>query len=101
MQEYTIERVGKPDLIFTGDLIGQSAGAKPRVKIYNTKGGKFISELSVDEQRAKAEHFEKPVDLVNWLKTNLNSITQEAQAAIEDAAKHDEAFKSFWTERVE
>jgi hypothetical protein len=100
MQDYNIERVGQPDLVFNGDLIGQSAGAN-RVKIYRTKGGKFIAQLSVDAQRANAAHFDKPADLIAWLRTNLNSVTPEAQAAIEEAAKNDESFKRFWTERVE
>jgi hypothetical protein len=100
MQDYNIERVGQPDLVFNGDLIGQSAGAN-RVKLYRTKGGKFIAQLSVDAQRSHAAPFDKPADLITWLKSNLNSITPEAQVAIEEAAKKDEAFKKFWTERVE
>ena len=101
MQDYNIERVGKPDLVFSGDLIGQSGSDRPRVKIYRTKAAKFVAVLSVDAQRAEADHFDKPADVVNWLRAHLNSITPEAQAAIEDAAKKDDSFKAFWTERVD
>ena len=101
MQDYTIERVGRPDLLFDGDLIGRSAGDKPRIKIYRTKAGKFIGEMPGDDKRAKAEHFEKPAELVAWLRGGSNFLTEEAQAAVEDAVKNDASFKSFWTERVE
>jgi hypothetical protein len=100
MQDYKIERVGQPDLEFTGELIGKSSGEKPRVIIYRTTAGEFIGQVAETSQRSEAGHFAKPELLVNWLKYRLTSITEEAQAAIEDAALHDEAFKSFWTERV-
>lgn len=101
MQDFSIVRVGKSDLVFNGELIGQSGGAKPRVKIYRTKAAKYIGEISVDAQRSDADHFDKPTDLVGWLSKHLNSITIEAQTAIEAAAKQDETFKAFWTEKVE
>ena len=101
MQDYSIERVGQPDLVFNGELIGKSGGDMPRIRIYRTKASKYIAEIGTEAKRANAAHFDKPMDLVNWLKTRLNSITEEAQAAIEDASKNDNSFKNFWTERVE
>jgi hypothetical protein len=101
MQEFTIERPGKPDLDFTGDLIGQSAGGAPRLKIYRTKAGEFIAALRVDTERAEANPFGKAADLVAWVRNYLGSITEDAQVAIEQAAKNDAAFKTYWTERIE
>jgi hypothetical protein len=101
MQDYSIERVGMSDLVFTGDLIGQGNGDKPRVKIYRTKTGKFIGELREDAQRSDANHFDKPADLVNWLRGRLAGIPLDVQVAIESAAKLDDSFKNYWTERVE
>jgi|SRR5580704_218280 hypothetical protein len=101
MQDYTIERVGRPDLDFTGELIGQSSAANARLKIYRTKGGEFIAEVRVDPQRSEANPFSKPADLVAWVRNDLGVITEEAQAAIEQAAKNDAAFETYWTEHVE
>ena len=101
IQDYTIERVGRPDLVFNGELIGRSAGDKPHIKIYRTKAGKFIGEMAVGAERASAEHFDKPLDLVAWLRRGSSSLTEEAQAAVEDAVKNDASFKSFSTERFE
>ncbi len=100
MQDYTIERVGIPNLDFTGDLIGQSAGPIPRVKIYRTKGLKFIGEIKANQKMSDAQHFDKPADLINWFRS-VYGITGEVEDAIEDAAKNDEAFKAAWNERVE
>ncbi len=101
MQDYNIERIGLPNLLFTGDLIGQSGGGDPQIRIFRTKAAKFIGELVHPSNRNEADHFDKPADLVNWLKRKLSAITPAAQAAIEDAVKHDEAFQSYWTEKVE
>ena len=101
MQNYSIERVGKPDLAFEGELIGQSPGPKPEIRIYRTKAGQFIGQVAIDSIRSKADHFAKPADLIAWIKAPTNSISLEAQGAIEAAAKTDESIKAFWTERVE
>jgi hypothetical protein len=102
MQDYSIERAGIANLDFTGELIGQSGGANPRVKIYRTTALKFIGENRADLKMAQAQHFDKPVDLINWLKyANGGVVTAEVQDAIEDAAKHDDAFKSAWNEHVD
>ncbi|HZQ20450.1 MAG TPA: hypothetical protein VFA90_17280 [Terriglobales bacterium] len=101
MQTYKIERVGIADLEFDGDVIGQSAGAKPQVRIYRTNTSHYILTIAADAERARAQRFDKPIDLVNWLKAQLGSITIDAQSAIEAAAKNDDTFKTYWTERVE
>ena len=100
MQDYSIEQVEKPDLVFTGDVIGQSAGQTPALRIFRTKGGKFIAALLSDRTRSQTGTFDKPGDLVAWLE-RITSITAELQLAIENAAKNDEMFKAFWTQRVE
>ncbi len=101
MPDITIERVGKADLTFSGELIGQSNGQSPVLKIYRTKAGKFVGELRKDAHRADAEHFEKPGDLVNWVRARLGAVSEDAQVAIEKARESDEQFKAFWTEHIE
>jgi len=100
MQDYSIERVGIANLDFTGDLIGQSAGPTPRVKIYRTKGLKFVGEVKVNQKMSAAEHYDKPADVISWFK-NVYGITPEIEDAIEDAAQHDDAFKAAWNEHVD
>jgi hypothetical protein len=101
MEDYSIERAGMANLDFTGELIGQSSGPNPRIKIYRTKALKFVGEVRADQKMAQAQHFDNPVLLINWFRSLFNVITSEAQDAIEDAAKHDDAFKAAWNEHVD
>jgi hypothetical protein len=102
MEDYSIERGGISNLDFTGELIGQSGGPNPRVKIYRTKDLKYIGELKADQKLAQAQHFDKPVDVINWFKTlNYGSVSPEVQDTIEDATKHDDGFKVIWNEHVD
>jgi len=102
MEDYSIERAGIPNLDFTGELIGQSTGPTPRVKIYRTKGLKFVGEWNANLKMAQAQSFDKPLELIFWFKRlNAGSLTADAQDAIEDAAKHDDAFKAAWNEHVD
>jgi hypothetical protein len=103
MQDYSIERLGLPNLDFTGELIGQSGGDKPTFKIYRTKAGKFIAEWRFGQQSADiaAEPYDTPALVVNWLKSRRGGFTPEVQAAIEDATRHDDSFKNFWNVKVE
>ena len=100
MEDYSIERAGIANLDFTGELIGQSGGPIPRIKIYRTKANKFVGEMNANQKMAQAQHFDNPVVLINWFR-NLGGITAEIQDAIEDAAKHDEVFKATWNEHVD
>jgi hypothetical protein len=102
MQDYTIERVNKADLSFNGELIGKSASDKARITIYRLKSGKFIGSIKADATRFNADRFDKPADLITWLKSHsYGSLTEDAQSAVEEAAKNDETFRAFWTEKVE
>lgn len=102
MQDYSIERAGIANLDFTGELIGQSGGPSPKVKIYRTKALKFVGELRADLKMAQAQHFDKPVDLINWFKLlNGGGVSPDVQDAIEDATKNDDTFKAAWNERVD
>ncbi len=102
MQDYSIERPGIANLDFTGELIGQSSGPTPQVKIYRTKGLKFIGESRMNSKTAQAEHFEKPADLILWFRRlNGGTVLPVVQDAIEDATKNDEAFKAIWNEHVD
>ena len=100
MQDFSIVRLGKPDLVFTGDLIGKSTAAKPRCQIYRTKGGKYIGQLAIDALRSEAEPFDKPAELVNWFKSKIGLLI-DVQEAIEASARQDQTFKDFWTEKVD
>ena len=99
MQDYSIEQVDQPDLVFTGDVIGQSTGQTPMLRIFRTKGGKFIAAILSDRTRSQTATFDKPGDLVAWLERTI-TMTAELQLAIENAAKNDDTFKAFWTQRV-
>jgi hypothetical protein len=102
MEDCSIEREGIPNLDFTGELIGQSSGQTPRVKIYRTKGGKFVGEWRADLKMTQAQAFDKPTDLIFWFKRQNNgTISSEAQDSIEDAANHDDVFKAAWNEHVD
>lgn len=101
MQDYSIERTGIPNLDFTGDLIGQSAGPTPVVKIYRTKGLKYVGEMKANQKLAQAQGFDSPQDLVNWFKTfNYGTISPDVQDAIEAATKNDEQFKAAWNVQI-
>ena len=100
MEEFSIERAGVANLDFTGELIGQSTGPTPRIKIYRTKGGKYVGETSANLKMAQAQHFDAPTIMINWFKSTAG-ITAEIQDAIEDAAKHDDGFKAAWNEHVD
>jgi hypothetical protein len=102
MEDYSIERGGIANLDFTGELIGQSGGPNPRVKIYRTKDLKYIGELKADQKLAQAQPFDKPADVISWFKNlNYGAVSSEVQDVIEDATKHDEAFKAIWNEHVD
>lgn len=103
MEDYRIERVGIANLDFTGELIGQSAAPASRIKIYRTKGLKFVGEVKVNLKMSNAQHFDKPADLITWFKntSGTGAITLEIEDAIEDATKHDDAFKAAWNEHVD
>jgi len=102
MEDYSIERAGIANLDFTGELIGQSGGPSPKIRIYRTEALKFVGEWRADLKMAQAQHFDKPIDLINWFKIlNGGGVNPDVQDAIEDAAKHDEAFKAAWNEHVD
>lgn len=103
MQDYSIERNNVPNLDFTGDLIGQSGGPVPTVKIYRTKALKYVGELRANQKYAQAQgDFEKPIDLINWFKSlNYGSLDQQVEDAIEDAAKNDAGFNAAWNIHVD
>ena len=102
MENYSIERAGIANLDFIGELIGQSGGPSPKIKIYRTKAQKFVGESRADLKMAQAQHFDKPDDLIVWFKSlNGYTVSPDVQDAIEDAAKNDDAFKAAWNEHVE
>jgi hypothetical protein len=101
MQDFSIERAAVANLDFTGELIGQSAGPTPRIKIYRTKAGKYVGETNANLKMAQAQHFDTPTTMIIWFRNGLGGITAEIQDAIEEAAKHDDGFKAAWNEHVD
>lgn len=101
MQDYSIERAGIPNLVFTGELIGQSAGPDPRIKIYRTNGNKFVARQDAQLKLSRAEHFDTAQLLINWFKDVYGKIALDAEDAVEDAANHDDAFKAAWNVHVD
>ena len=101
MQDFTIERVGQPNLDFTGEMIGQSSGVNPKIKIYRTKAGHYVGEIAKDSKRSDANCFDKPDLVVNWFRTLVGGISVDVQAAIEAATTKDEGFKKLWNQHVD
>ena len=99
MEKITIERAGVPNLDFVGEIIGQSGGPNPRIKIYRTEGNLFVAQMDANMTFSKAQQFDKPDGAINWLRA-LNSTTYEWEVAVEDAAGHDAAFKAIWNIEV-
>jgi hypothetical protein len=101
MQDYSIERSGVPNLDFTGEIIGQSGAPKPSILIYRTDTKKFVGQLRADQKFSLAQHFDNADGVIAWFKYNYSqTIVPAVQDAIEDAAKHDDAFKAAWNEHV-
>src|ERR1700742_3078875 len=100
MEDFSIERAGIANLDFTGDLIGQG-GSPVVIKIYRTKGNKYVGETNANLKMAQAEHFDTPAALISWFKNRPYGITREIQDAIEDAANHDDLFKAAWNVQVD
>jgi len=101
MNTFSLERLGIRNLDFTGEIIGQSAGANPSVKIYRTQGQKYIGQLEANKKFSQAQNFDKPKDLIDWFSKVQCGINSDTQDAIEDAAKNDKAFEETWNEHVD
>jgi len=100
MQNITIERQGIRNLDFTGEIIGQSGGAAPRIKIYRTAGREYVGQYNASVKFSEAQAFATPELVINYFR-NTVGLTAEVEDAIEDAAGHDEAFKAAWNEHVD
>jgi hypothetical protein len=101
MEDCSIERAGIANLDFTGDLIGKSSETIPTVKIFRTKGLKYVGVLGANQKLAQAENFDTPLLLINWFKSICGRVTPQVQDAIEDATKNDAAFKAAWNDHVD
>ena len=58
--------------------------------------------MKLDAKRSKVTPFDKPSDLILWLRNEVGSpITPAAQDAVEEAAKSDDAFRAALNEHVD
>ena len=113
----TITRTGEPPLRFTGAEIGSgstrtssgdSSNRWTTVKVYRTKGGKYVASVGHytcwkgEHDSIEAGSFTTPAELVEWLKSdNDGRLGRASQEACEEAAKNDEAFGRAFVEEVE
>lgn len=113
MEVITLDRTGLPPIRFTGAVIGATtietgAGRRTRVKIFRSKGGKWLAQVGHLTQWEKehdsysATSAETPTELIAWLVAdNGGSLGRASQEACEDAAKENEEFAKAFVEEVE
>jgi hypothetical protein len=102
MEQFTIERVGLPNLDFAGELIGANVQTNPGIRIYRTKAGQYVGAIRVDARRSNVGHFATPDLLIRWFKDNAGGqVTPDVQVAIEAATTKDDGFKKAWNEHIE
>jgi hypothetical protein len=112
MDKVIIKRDGLPPLTFTGCIIGEgvgatSAGRRTAIKIYRTKGGKFIAMIhrhtQWDKERhsAEAASFVTAAEVIDFLKQGNDKLGELSQEAVEKAAKESPEFAAAWIEVVE
>ncbi len=112
MEKFTIKRDGLPPLVFTGEEIGNGSGAtstgrSTSIRIYRTKGGRFIGVIHRRTQWDKesdsidAESFTTAAEVITYLKQGNDELGALSQEAVEDAAKVSPEFAEEWIELVE
>ena len=110
----TVERTGQAPLRFTSVADwsdsneiqnGNHANRWTKVVIYKTQGGKYIARVSSytqwqgESDYHKAESFETPAEVIEYLKDDEGHLGRVSQGAIQEACKHDPKFaKSFVVE---
>jgi len=116
MEKITIKRDKLPPIAFTGVEIGNAsneisggnrANRWTSVRIYHTKGGKFIASISRltiwqgESDRHAAASFATAAEVIEWLKEGESELGSVSQEAVEEAAKVAPEFAAAWVEEVE
>lgn len=116
MEKLIIKRDGLPPIAFTGEQIASAdnaighnghANRWTTVRIYRSKGGKFIASLSRSTQwqgesdRHAAVAFESAAEIIDWLKEGESELGAVSQEAVEKAAKVAPEFAAAWVDEVE
>jgi len=116
MEKLIIKRDGLPPIAFTGEEIakasnefsgGNQANRWTSVKIYRTKGGKFIASISRltiwqgESDRHSAASYATAAEVIEWLKEDGDELGSGSQEAVEKASKIEPAFAAAWVEEVE
>lgn len=115
MNAISISRTGMPPIRFTGEIIGEGTTRHhnstrwTNVRIYATKGGKFVAEVQRRTQwqgerdTTNGNSFSTAAECIEWLagETGTNGVGVASQEAIEAAAKVNDQFGAAWVENVE
>ena len=115
MEKLIIKRDGLPPIAFTGEEIASASneinsnGRANRwtvVKIYRSKGGKFIATLARitcwqgESDRHAAASFATAAQVIDWLKEGEAELGSVSQEAVEEAASVAPEFAAAWVEEV-
>ena len=116
MEKFIIKRDGLPPIAFTGERIASAsneinsngrANRWTEVKIYRSKGGKFIATLSRltcwqgESDRHSAASFATAAEVIEWLKEGESGLGSVSQEAVEEAAEASPEFAAAWVEEVQ
>ena len=117
MEKFIIKRDGLPPIAFTGEKIASASNSIGHevhanrgtitVRIYRTKGGKFIAHISRRSQwegewgSDAAASFETAAGVIDWLKEGGTELGTVSQSAVERAAEASPEFAAAWVEEVQ
>ena len=114
------KRDGLPPIAFTGEKIASASNSIGHevhanrgtitVRIYRTKGGKFIAHVSRRNHPSwqgeewgsdAAASFETAAGVIDWLKEGGTELGTVSQSAVERAAEASPEFAAAWVEEVQ
>ena len=116
MKSIEIRRTGLPPIKFTGEDIGSGSTRSVSgeghnrwtdVRIYRSKGGRFIAEVNrITRWQGESDHHSAvskatAKEIVEWLAGEDGTLGRASQEAVEEAAKKEPAFAEAWAENVE
>jgi hypothetical protein len=116
MGNIKIRRDNMKDLVFKGVELGSASSRTingpgqnrySNLSLYKTEGGKYvfhneyITHWQGESDTSEAEVFDTAEDLINDLIGPDGEVSELRKELIEEAAKHDDAFKGVLVERIE